>query len=104
LESTGNNVHVLVNTRVTRIVPVGSGTNFRTVGFSVDADSPKEQLTAKKEVILSGGVIASPQILMNFLISEREALMAVGVDNSSVGKKLSDQAATRVVRYDTSQY
>nr|V5NDL4.1 RecName: Full=Pyranose dehydrogenase; Short=PDH; AltName: Full=Pyranose:quinone oxidoreductase 1; Flags: Precursor [Agaricus campestris]AHA85313.1 pyranose dehydrogenase [Agaricus campestris] len=103
LESTGDNVHVLLNTRVTRIVPTGK-TNFRTVEFAVDAGGPRKQLTAKKEVILSGGFIASPQILMNSGIGDQEALKAVGVDtlvnNPSVGKNVSDQAATLVL-FDT---
>jgi choline dehydrogenase len=104
LQSTGTNVHVLLNTRVTRIVSAGKGTDFRTVEFTVDASSPRKQLTAKKEVILSSGVIASPQILMNSGIGERDALKAVGVDtlvdNPSVGKNLSDQASTFVM-FDT---
>jgi choline dehydrogenase len=104
LESTGTNVHVLLNTRVTRLVSEGHGTDFRSVEFAVDAGSPRKQLRAKKEVILSGGVIASPQILMNSGIGERDALKAVGVDtlvdNPSVGTNFSDQAST-VVMFDT---
>lgn len=104
LEGTGNNVHVLVNTLVTRIVSAENGTDFRSVEFATDADSPKIQLRAKKEVIVSGGVINSPQILMNSGIGGREVLGANGidtlVDNPSVGKNLSDQAAT-IIMLDT---
>ncbi|EKM75486.1 hypothetical protein AGABI1DRAFT_123150 [Agaricus bisporus var. burnettii JB137-S8] len=104
LEGTGNNVHVLVNTLVTRIVSAENGTDFRSVEFATDADSPKIQLRAKKEVIVSGGVINSPQILMNSGIGRREVLGANGidtlVDNPSVGKNLSDQAAT-IIMLDT---
>nr|Q3L245.1 RecName: Full=Pyranose dehydrogenase 1; Short=PDH 1; AltName: Full=Pyranose:quinone oxidoreductase 1; Flags: Precursor [Leucoagaricus meleagris]AAW82996.1 pyranose dehydrogenase [Leucoagaricus meleagris]AAW82997.1 pyranose dehydrogenase [Leucoagaricus meleagris]4H7U_A Chain A, Pyranose dehydrogenase [Leucoagaricus meleagris] len=105
LESTGDNVHVLVNTLVTRVLSAsGNGTDFRKVEFAVDANSPKKQLEAKKEVIVAGGVIASPQILMNSGIGERKVLQAVGIDtlidNPSVGKNLSDQGATSVM-FDT---
>nr|Q0R4L2.1 RecName: Full=Pyranose dehydrogenase 3; Short=PDH 3; AltName: Full=Pyranose:quinone oxidoreductase 3; Flags: Precursor [Leucoagaricus meleagris]AAZ94874.1 pyranose dehydrogenase [Leucoagaricus meleagris]AAZ94875.1 pyranose dehydrogenase [Leucoagaricus meleagris] len=104
LESTRDNVHVLVNSRVTRIFSAGNGTDFRSVEFAVDANSPKKVLTAKKEVILSAGVIASPQVLMNSGIGGREELQAIGVDtlidNPSVGKNLSDQAAT-LLMFDT---
>nr|Q3L243.1 RecName: Full=Pyranose dehydrogenase 2; Short=PDH 2; AltName: Full=Pyranose:quinone oxidoreductase 2; Flags: Precursor [Leucoagaricus meleagris]AAW82998.1 pyranose dehydrogenase [Leucoagaricus meleagris]AAW82999.1 pyranose dehydrogenase [Leucoagaricus meleagris] len=104
LESTGDNVHVLVNTHVTRIVSAGNETDFRSVEFAVDANSPKKVLTAKKELILSAGVIASPQILMNSGIGGREELQAIGVDtlidNPSVGRNLSDQAST-LLMFDT---
>jgi choline dehydrogenase len=100
LDHTGDNVHVLINTRVTRVFPVGHGSDFRGVEFTIDANSPKKQLQAKKEVIVAGGVIASPQILMNSGIGERAALEAIGikplVDNPSVGKNLSDQSSASV--------
>lgn len=96
METTGENVHVLVNTYVTRVLPVGSsGMDFLSIEFAADPQSPKKQLLAKKEIIISGGVIGSPQILMNSGIGKREELEAVGVktllDNPSVGKNFSDQ-------------
>ncbi|EKM75427.1 hypothetical protein AGABI1DRAFT_123192 [Agaricus bisporus var. burnettii JB137-S8] len=104
LPRTGDNIHVLVNTRVTRVLPVGHGSDFRKVEFTVDANGPKKQLRAKKEVILAGGVISSPQILMNSGIGERAALEMIGiktlVDNPSVGKNFSDQVATSM-RFST---
>lgn len=94
----------MVNTRVTRVLPVGHGSDFRKVEFTVDANGPKKQLRAKKEVILAGGVISSPQILMNSGIGERAALEMIGiktlVDNPSVGKNFSDQVATSM-RFST---
>lgn len=96
LDATGDNVHVLVNTYITRVLPVGNGgTDFRGVELAADPQSPKKQLEAKKEVIIAGGVIGSPQILMNSGIGNRQELEAVGVktlvDNPSVGKNFSDQ-------------
>lgn len=100
LPHTGDNVHVLINTHVTRVFPVEHGSDFRGVEFTVNANSPKEQLQAKKEVIIAGGVIASPHILMLSGIGDRAALEAIGiktlVDNPSVGKNFSDQASTSV--------
>jgi choline dehydrogenase len=89
---------------VTRVLQVGSGSEFRGVEFALDAQSPRKQLIAKKEVIVAGGVIGTPQILMNSGIGVRQELEAVGVkvlvDNPSVGKNFTDQVAT-LVMYNT---
>lgn len=105
LDTTGDNVHVLVNTFITRVLPVtDGGTDFGIIELAVDPQSPKKQLEAKKEVIIAGGVIGSPQILMNSGIGKREELEAVGVrtlvDNPSVGKNFSDQPMAFVM-FDT---
>jgi choline dehydrogenase len=54
-------------------------------------------LVAKKEVIVSGGVFGTPQILLNSGIGKKDELEAIGikalVDNQSVGKNLSDQVS-----------
>jgi choline dehydrogenase len=90
-------VHVLLNTYVTRVLPVGNGTEFRGIEFATDAQSAKTQLMAMKEVIVSGGIIGTPHILLNSGIGSREELQAVGVptlvDNPSVGKNLTDQVS-----------
>lgn len=101
LAKTNSNVHVLVNTYVTRVLPTGNGHEFRGVEFAADAQSEKRQLVAKKEVIVSGGIIGTPQILLNSGIGKREELEAVGVktlvDNPSVGKNLTDQVSALVM-------
>ncbi|KAF9445056.1 GMC oxidoreductase [Macrolepiota fuliginosa MF-IS2] len=98
LSSTGDNVHVLLNTRVTRILPTTyGGTDIRTVEFATDPKGPTYNSTATKEVIISGGVINTPQILLNSGIGPKEELAAVGiasiVDNPGIGKNFSDQSA-----------
>ncbi|KAF5349539.1 hypothetical protein D9756_008782 [Leucocoprinus leucothites] len=107
LAKTGNNVHVLVNTYVTRVLPVGRGTDFRTVEFAADATSPKMKLTARKEVIVAGGVIGTPQILLNSGIGSQEELEAVGiptiVNNPSVGKNFTDQVSALMLMETTIQ-
>ncbi len=92
---------MLVNTYVTRVLLAGRRTEFRGVEFASDAQSEKRQLVAKKEVIVAGGIIGTPQILLNSGIGKREELDAVGVkmlvDNPSVGKNLTDQASTLIM-------
>ena len=95
-------MHVLVNTYVTRVLPTpGHGTEFRGVEFASDVQSERKQLFAKKEVIVSGGVIGTPQILLNSGIGKREELEAVGVktlvNSPSVGKNMTDQVSTLVM-------
>jgi choline dehydrogenase-like flavoprotein len=55
-------------------------------------------LTARKEVILSAGVIGSPQILLLSGIGDKHELAAVGIDlthqSPNVGKGLSNQPQT----------
>lgn len=103
LAKTNSNVHVLVNTYVIRVLPTQGhgGTEFRGIEFASDAQSERRQLVAKKEVIVSGGVIGTPQILLNSGIGKREELEAFGVkalvDNPSVGKNLTDQVSTLVM-------
>jgi choline dehydrogenase len=71
------------------------------VEFAVDSQSTRKQLAAKKEVIVAGGVIGTPQILLNSGIGPRDELEAVGVkvlvDNPSVGKNFTDQVDTAVL-------
>jgi choline dehydrogenase-like flavoprotein len=97
LSTTNDNVHVLLNTHVTRVLPVrDSKTDFRIVEFAADSQGPRMQVEATKEVIVAGGVIGSPQILMKSGIGKQEELEAVGiktlVNNPAVGKNFSDHA------------
>lgn len=109
-------MHVLLNTLVTRILPVGNSheRDFRKVEFATSPSGkyecrdlvylmstkhnfkgPKRTLIAEREVILSGGFINSPQVLLNSGIGPEDELRALGItpffNNPSVGKNLSDQ-------------
>jgi choline dehydrogenase len=102
VETSNDNLHVLLNTYVTRVLPTdGDPTDFRGVEFAADAQSPKKQLFTKKEVIVAGGVIGTPQMLLNSGIGAREELEAMGVktliDNPSVGKNFTDQVSVTVM-------
>ncbi|KAJ3562140.1 hypothetical protein NP233_g9760 [Leucocoprinus birnbaumii] len=106
LANTGENVHILVNTYVTRVLPAGeNGTDFRMVEFSANSASPRKRLTARKEVIVSGGVIGTPQILLNSGIGNQEELQALGISvlvrNPSVGKNFTDQVSALMLMNTT---
>ncbi|KAJ7139305.1 aryl-alcohol-oxidase from pleurotus Eryingii [Mycena epipterygia] len=90
------NLDLLLHTQVTRLIsttPVGSA--FHNVQVSQNADAPKYEFTATKEVILSAGSIGTPQILMLSGIGPKHELEAQGiasvVDLPDVGRNLQDQ-------------
>jgi choline dehydrogenase-like flavoprotein len=116
------NLQVLLYAQVTRLVQTGTTkgkADFRTIEFvdsrtkgqtrfcirmtpvltmtyvPIRTDS-KTLITAKKEVILSAGVVGSPFILMHSGIGDAAELSSVGitpiVNLPSVGRNLSDQA------------
>jgi choline dehydrogenase-like flavoprotein len=66
------------------------------LSMTLDAAS-KSTLTAKKELILSAGVINTPQILLLSGIGPEAELTALNistiVDNPSVGKNFTDQVS-----------
>lgn len=82
------------------MLPVGDNTDFREVEFVIDSQGERKRLVAKKEIILSGGVIGTPHMLLNSGIGKHEELEALGirtlVDNPSVGKNMTDQPAAFV--------
>ncbi|THU77452.1 hypothetical protein K435DRAFT_973963 [Dendrothele bispora CBS 962.96] len=94
------NLHVLINARVSRVLPIRtldsskniigqdqsvSNLVIKTVEFSQDPDQngTSIHLTAKKEVILSSGAIGSPQILLNSGIGDFTYLSSLSRFNSS---------------------
>ncbi|EKM83317.1 hypothetical protein AGABI1DRAFT_69614 [Agaricus bisporus var. burnettii JB137-S8] len=100
LARTGGNVHTLINTFVKRVLPIGNGLDFRKVEF-MDAQGSSRKVVAQKEVILSGGIFGTPQVLLNSGIGLREELATAGiktlVNNPSVGKNFTDHVAVLVV-------
>ncbi|TEB29667.1 pyranose dehydrogenase [Coprinellus micaceus] len=76
------NLHVLLNTHVTRVLPsLGAKDTFRTIevtsAINGNASSRRTQLKAAKEVILSTGTIGTTQILLNSGIGDGEELTAL---------------------------
>ncbi|KAJ7898014.1 aryl-alcohol oxidase [Mycena olivaceomarginata] len=93
------NLHVLVNSRVTRLIQTGVDKGkpaFRAVEFTGNETGPRTIVAAKKEVILSAGSIGTPQILLLSGIGDHRDLSALGiktiVDNPSVGRNLTDHS------------
>jgi choline dehydrogenase len=84
------NVTVLTRAQVTRIVFDGK----RAVGVEYRRKSALHQARAGREVILSGGAINSPQLLMLSGIGPARHLQSLGlpvvVDNPNVGQNLND--------------
>lgn len=72
------NLHVLLNTTVTKIL-VNPKTKSVIGVEIIDGDYHTRKITAKKEVILSGGAVNSPQILLLSGIGPKEELEALGV-------------------------
>ncbi|TFK24009.1 pyranose dehydrogenase [Coprinopsis marcescibilis] len=102
------NLHVVVNTRVTRVLPSSARGNnyvlsFRTVEIatSLEPNGTRVELTARKEVILSAGAVGTPHILLHSGIGDRTALNAQGirplVHLPSVGQNLTDHPLTMIV-------
>ncbi|KAJ7879147.1 alcohol oxidase [Mycena leptocephala] len=88
------NLHVLLHSRVTRVLPSGSNSTFRTVEFVHNLQSKRYLLTARKEVVLSAGSIGTPNILLHSGIGNASALSSLGIEPlhnlPSVGQNLTD--------------
>ncbi|KAF5334168.1 hypothetical protein D9758_014833 [Tetrapyrgos nigripes] len=87
------NLDVVLNTKVTRVIPEANSTTFKTVEY-VSTSGQKNQVTAKKEIILSAGSIGTVQVLTLSGIADPENLSQLGIEsvlnNPSVGQNLSD--------------
>ncbi|KAG6901607.1 hypothetical protein C0995_010015 [Termitomyces sp. Mi166 len=92
--SNRSNLDVLINSQVTRIMKTGDSNGIPIFG-AVEVGRPRQRLVASKEVILSAGVIGTPQLLMNSGIGESSELQSIGVEPvlhlPDVGKNFSDQ-------------
>ncbi|KAJ7260482.1 aryl-alcohol oxidase precursor [Mycena haematopus] len=91
------NLHVLVNTRVTRLVQTGTESGkpaFRSVEYTQSETGPRTVVSAKNEVILAAGAIGTPQLLLLSGIGPKAELSALGIktvlNNPSVGANLTD--------------
>ena len=91
------NVTVEIKAMVTRVMLEGD----KAVGIEYEQDGQVHQVRADREVILSGGVINSPQVLMLSGIGDPEELGRVGIDTKvelkGVGKNLQDHLSVGVI-------
>ncbi len=89
------NLEVICHAHVTRVVLEGDGSALRATGVEYRTAAGATQVVrADREVILSGGAVGSPHVLMLSGIGPRVELEAVGVactlDAPDVGKHLKD--------------
>lgn len=89
------NLHVLLNTTVARVL-----VNDRKEAYGVEVirgDGTRQTYNAKLEVIVSGGAVNSPQVLLLSGIGPRDDLQQVGVrpvhDLPGVGRNLHNHVA-----------
>ncbi|KAJ7693407.1 alcohol oxidase [Mycena rosella] len=94
-----SNLYVLLNARVTRLLPTAAGV-FRTVEYLQDLNGTPFTSTATKEIILSAGSVGTPNILLHSGIGNTTTLISLGitplVNLPSVGQNLSDHTLLMV--------
>jgi choline dehydrogenase-like flavoprotein len=92
-----SNLTILTDARVARVVIE----NRRATGVDVLVEGGTRRLIARREVIVSGGSILSPQVLMLSGIGDGEALRAHGIEVKhhlpGVGANLHDHLAVAVL-------
>ncbi|KAF9450698.1 GMC oxidoreductase [Macrolepiota fuliginosa MF-IS2] len=97
-----SNLHILVNTTVTRIVfnSSSSGLQATAVEFSTGRNSATQSVQVGKEVIVSGGSVNSPQILQLSGVGPSDVLAAAGIETQldlpGVGTHLQDHISAGV--------
>jgi choline dehydrogenase len=91
------NLDLKTRTHVRRILLDGR----RAVGVEIERDGERRRIRARREVILSGGSINSPMLLMASGIGHAAELKEIGVtpvhDLPEVGKNLQDHLQVRTV-------
>ncbi|KAJ3518242.1 hypothetical protein NMY22_g13779 [Coprinellus aureogranulatus] len=94
------NLSILLNTYITLVLPVGispSRPDIRTIEIAPRNGGERRALTARKELILSGGVIGTAHILLNSGIGNKTELGQLGIpsvlDLPDVGEGLMEHVA-----------
>lgn len=94
------NLHVTKNTMATKLI--FDETNTRVIGVTLEKNNRKYKILAKKEVIVSGGAINSPQLLMLSGIGPKEHLESMKIrviKDLPVGYNLMDHIAAGGVQF-----
>ena len=89
------NIDILTNITVDKVVLDEEAGTLRATGVDlIDESGTKRTVTARKEIIVSGGAYCSPPILLRSGIGPKEELEKLGircaVDLPGVGKNLLD--------------
>lgn len=89
------NLHIMLNTTVTKILL--NSTSKQAYGVEVLNNDVSKQIFAKNEVIVSGGAVNSPQILLLSGIGPKDELRAARIpaihDLPGVGRNLHNHVA-----------
>jgi choline dehydrogenase len=98
------NLSILPNATVTRMLfATNSTTNLTATGveYAGSVKGARKTVNVRREVILSGGAIGSPQMLMLSGVGPKDVLSAAGIDVKlelpGVGQHLQDHISTGVV-------
>ncbi|KAF9447311.1 GMC oxidoreductase [Macrolepiota fuliginosa MF-IS2] len=97
-----DNLHIVTDTFVTRVLKTTEtkGLTIRSVEIRSSDTSDTVVLTASKEVILAGGAIGTPHILLHSGIGDESDLKALNIEtvlhNPSVGRNLTDHPVSFV--------
>jgi choline dehydrogenase len=90
------NLHILVNTTVSKVL-IDPRTKTAKGVEIIDRDGFNQRINVNKEVIVSGGAVNSPQILLLSGVGGREELQRVGIrqvhELPGVGKNLHNHVA-----------
>ncbi|KAJ3531680.1 hypothetical protein NMY22_g8051 [Coprinellus aureogranulatus] len=97
------NLTILLNTYITRVLRTESKSDeldIRTLEVAPRSGGTRRNVTATKELILSAGVIGTPQILLNSGIGNATELEELDIppvlDLPDVGKGMTDHVAVRL--------
>ncbi|RXW22518.1 hypothetical protein EST38_g3333 [Candolleomyces aberdarensis] len=97
------NLTILLNTYIIRVLPANASNllhDFRSIEIAPRRGGPTRLLTAVNEIILSGGVIGTPQILLNSGIGNKTELEALGIppllNLPDVGQGMTEHVAANV--------
>ncbi|KAG9222139.1 hypothetical protein CCMSSC00406_0009590 [Pleurotus cornucopiae] len=98
-----DNLAILANATVTRIIFDSSNSNNLTatgVEFASNRDATKRTVKVSKEVILAGGAVGSPHVLLVSGVGPKDTLEAAGVpvlhELNGVGQHMADHLSSGV--------
>lgn len=98
------NLHILVNTRVTKILI--DPTTKNAYGVRIHRNNKNYNVLAKREVILSSGTFHTPQVLTLSGIGKRENLQQLGIPlikDLNVGENMHDHVAFAELAFVTNK-
>ncbi|KAJ8083197.1 hypothetical protein PM082_009067 [Marasmius tenuissimus] len=99
------NLHVLLNAQATRILPMtdtldGPTPTFRVVEFTRNSIDVRHKVSATREILIAGGSLETPKLLLNSGIGDSTFLSALGVTPHihlpDVGRNLSVHIAVNL--------